>query len=73
MTDAVTMQRHLKHAAFWGAATAYWAGVISEAIAVCVATPVCSYPQTALPDAAILLFLASMTTTAARAVKQRRD
>lgn len=66
------MERLIKHAAFWGAATAYWAGVVSEAVAVCVAPPVCSYPKTAAADVAILVFLASMTRTAVVAVRQWR-
>lgn len=56
--------RYLMWTTIFGLLTAYWLGVISESLATCALTSVCSYPRTALSDIAVLLFFACMTVTA---------
>lgn len=50
-------ERYLMWTTIFGLLTAYWLGVISESLATCAVTSVCSYPRTAMSDIAVLLFL----------------
>lgn len=68
----MSMERKLKWAAFFGAATAFWLGVISEAVATCLMSDVCSYPRTAAADAIVLVFWSYMTWRAVRVVREHR-
>lgn len=64
------MYRLLKHCAAWGAATAWWVGVMTESVATCLRTVVCSYPQSIAHDLTMLVFFVLMTWLAVHKVKR---
>lgn len=67
------MERLLKRIAAFGLLTAYWLGVISEAVATCFATTVCSYPATLGADMAVLMFFSAMTFLSVRSFVNYRQ
>lgn len=66
------MERYLKHAAAWGSLTAFWLGVVSEALMTCAVTTVCAPPMSFTADAVLITFFAHMTWTAVKAVKNHK-
>lgn len=64
------MERLLRHAAFWGAALAFWLGVVSEALTTCFVTVVCAPAGSFVADAVVIVFFASMLRSSVRAVKR---
>lgn len=66
----MSLEGKVKRAFWWSLGTAFWGGVVSESIATCVMTAVCSYarPGVAAMDAGIAVFLAVFTWKAMRAV-----